>query len=89
MSDPAFFSETHNALVLVMLLSAPVLGVATVVGLVIGLLQAVTQIQDQTLPLAVKLMVVWVMLLFIGPLVAQPLLRQTERLLTDFPALTR
>ncbi|RML30521.1 hypothetical protein ALQ97_03068 [Pseudomonas savastanoi pv. glycinea] len=40
----------NKALMTVLLLSAPALVVAIVVGLSVGLLQALTQIQDQTLP---------------------------------------
>ena len=79
----------QDALVLVMILSLPVLGVAALVGLVVGLLQAVTQIQDQTLPLVMKLIAVLLVLSFVGPMLAAPLVRESEQLFTDFPALTR
>ena len=45
---------TQQALWLVMLLSAPSIAVATIVGLVVAFLQAATQIQEQTLQYAVK-----------------------------------
>ncbi|WP_445147340.1 type III secretion system export apparatus subunit SctS [Dyella sp. Tek66A03] len=40
---------------LILLLSAVPIGVATVVGLLVGLFQTVTQMQDQTLPYGAKL----------------------------------
>jgi len=49
---------THQAslaLQLVLHLSLPVLAVATIVGLIISLLQALTSIQEQTLPHIFKL----------------------------------
>jgi type III secretion protein S len=79
----------QDALILIMTMSLPILGVAALVGLVVGLLQAVTQIQDQTLPLVVKLMAVLLMLTFVGPMLAGPLVRESEQLYTDFPQLTR
>jgi flagellar biosynthesis protein FliQ len=45
----------REALVLTLLLSAPILGVGLFVGLVISILQAVTQIQDQTLTFVPKI----------------------------------
>ncbi|MCK5727237.1 MAG: type III secretion system export apparatus subunit SctS [Thiotrichaceae bacterium] len=46
------------ALELVLYLSMPILIVATVVGLIISLLQALTSIQEQTLPHAFKLVAI-------------------------------
>lgn len=50
------YESLSHALILVLQLSLPVILAATAVGLVIGLIQALTQIQDQTLPHAVKLL---------------------------------
>jgi flagellar biosynthetic protein FliQ len=47
---------TREALSLVLLLSAPVLLAALVIGLVISILQAVTQIQEQTLSFVPKIL---------------------------------
>ena len=44
-----------QALVLSLILSLPVVVIASIVGLVFSLFQALTQIQDQTLSFAVKL----------------------------------
>ena len=49
---------TYQALWLVLLLSAPPVIVAAIIGLVIAFLQAATQIQEQTLSFAVKLIAV-------------------------------
>ncbi|MEJ0004485.1 MAG: type III secretion system export apparatus subunit SctS [Pararobbsia sp.] len=45
----------QQAIWLTIVLSAPSVIVASVLGLAIGLLQTVTQLQEQTLPFAVKL----------------------------------
>lgn len=47
-----------KALQLTLILSIPPVIVATVVGLVVGLFQTVTQIQEQTLPFGIKLVAV-------------------------------
>ncbi|GAB3629526.1 type III secretion system protein SpaQ [Pandoraea terrae] len=48
----------NKALYLILMLSAAPVAVATVVGLVVGLLQTVTQVQEQTLPFGIKLLAV-------------------------------
>lgn len=46
----------NKALYLILLLSAGPIAVATLVGLLVGLVQTVTQLQEQTLPFGVKLL---------------------------------
>ncbi|EST57580.1 MULTISPECIES: type III secretion system export apparatus subunit SctS [Gammaproteobacteria] len=53
----------NKAVYLVILLSAGPIAVATFVGLIIGLLQTITQVQEQTLPFGIKLVSVFVCLL--------------------------
>ncbi len=53
---------SREALQAVLLLSAPVLIVAAIVGIVIGLLQAVTQIHDPTVLFVARLVTVMVVL---------------------------
>lgn len=48
----------NKALQLTLILSMPPVVVATIVGLLIGLFQTVTQIQEQTLPFGIKLVAV-------------------------------
>ncbi|WP_173633357.1 type III secretion system export apparatus subunit SctS [Paramixta manurensis] len=47
-----------QAMLMVVMLSAPPLVVAVIVGVIVSLLQAVMQLQDQTLPFAIKLVAV-------------------------------
>lgn len=49
---------TNRMLVLVLLLSLPTVAASVVVGLAIGILQAVTQIQDQSIAYGLKLIAV-------------------------------
>ena len=46
---------TRSAVILVMMLGAPIMLMAILVGLVISVLQAVTQLQDQTLSFVPKI----------------------------------
>ncbi|MEB3245291.1 MAG: flagellar biosynthetic protein FliQ [Vampirovibrionales bacterium] len=48
-----------NGIILSLLISIPVVLAAASVGLVIGILQAVTQVQEQTIPAAPKIIIVF------------------------------
>jgi len=62
----AFDGLLHHALVLTALLCLPVLGVATLVGSVVAVVQAATQVQEQTLSLFPKLVAVGVCVALFG-----------------------
>jgi flagellar biosynthetic protein FliQ len=70
----------REGLLLVLLLSGPPLIASIVVGFVIGLLQAATQIQDQTLAFVPKLVVVMGVLAAMGPVLGASLVRFTQAL---------
>ena len=55
-----------QGMLLVVVLTAPPLMVAVVVGVLTSLVQALMQIQDQTLPFGIKLMAVGVTLIMTG-----------------------
>jgi type III secretion protein S len=54
--SPETLNFFQQGLWLAIVLSAPPLIVATLFGVIVSLIQAVTQIQDQTLPYVVKLL---------------------------------
>lgn len=76
-----------ESLYLVLLLSAPALVVSLVVGLLLGLAQAVTQIQEQTLAFVPKLVAVAGTLAAFGGWMGAELLRFTDRLWSAIPTL--
>ena len=55
MEDVAFLTLTQDVLILILILSTPVLVISMVVGLVISIFQAVTQIQESTLTFVPKI----------------------------------
>ena len=69
------------------LLSAPLLLSALVVGLLVGMLQAATQINEMTLSFIPKLIVTLLTLLLAGPWMLRLILEYTERLIHDIPSL--
>lgn len=76
-----------ETLYLVLLVSAPALLAALAIGLAIGLLQAVTQVQEQTLAFVPKLIGVAIVLAVLGPWMSGELVRFTSALWLAIPHL--
>ncbi len=57
MGSDIIIHETIRGLLLILYLSAPVMIAVTLIGLIIGLFQALTSIQEQTLPQSFKFFV--------------------------------
>ena len=72
----------NKAIYLIILLSAAPIAIATFIGLLIGLLQTITQIQEQTLPFGVKLVGVFVCLLMMMGWMGDKLLIYAKEMLT-------
>ncbi|MBO1360447.1 flagellar biosynthetic protein FliQ [Acetobacter sacchari] len=89
MDDSTLTQQLSDALFLFASIAGPPLAVAVVVGLIIGLLQAVTQLQDQTMPLTFKVVAVCATLLIMATSLFPPLLTFTENMFDDFPAMTK
>ena len=78
---------TTETLYLVLLVSAPALLASLAVGLAVGLLQAVTQVQEQTLSFVPKLVGVAIVLAVLGPWMSGELVRFTSALWLAIPRL--
>lgn len=78
-----------EAMVLVLVLSMPPIAVASIVGLVVSLLQALTQIQEQTVSFAIKLIAVAISIAVTAGFLGSEMLTFTINLLDSFPELTR
>jgi flagellar biosynthesis protein FliQ len=77
----------RNAILTALMLAGPLLLVALGVGLVISVVQAVTQIQEQTLSFVPKLFAVAAVFLFALPWMLQVLVKYTIQLFRSFPTL--
>jgi flagellar biosynthetic protein FliQ len=73
----------RDALWLVVMLSGPMLGAALAVGLLVGVFQAATSIQEMTLSFIPKLAVLVLVLFIAGPWMLQSLLTFSERLIRE------
>ena len=75
----------REGLILVLLVSAPALLASLVVGLVVSVLQAATQIQDPAVAYVPKLVAVLLVLLVSGPFLGAQVVRFAQALLVAIP----
>lgn len=73
-----------QALYLVLMLSMPPIVVASVVGIIFSLIQAITQLQEQTLSFGVKLIAVIVTLFLMGGWLCGEMLRYSMEIFNNF-----
>jgi flagellar biosynthetic protein FliQ len=78
-----------QALILVVLLSAPVLLLGLLVGVLISILQSVTQIQEMTLTFVPKIIVTVLAIIFFGPWMLRLLVSYSVELINHLPDLAR
>ena len=88
MSPEVALQQITEAMVLVMLLSLPPILVASVVGILISLLQALTQVQEQTVSFAIKLIAVGITIAAMAGLLGSEMVNFATKLFTDFPTMT-
>ncbi len=89
MSPDTVISLGQQAMWVVVMLTAPLLLSALLVGVLIGMLQAATQINEMTLTFIPKLMVVAVVLIVAGPWMLQLISEYTQELFEMLPSLIR
>ena len=77
----------RDALWMTVMLAGPLLGAALAVGLLIGIFQAATQIQEMTLSFIPKLLALVVALFIAGPWMIQVLVTFSKRLIVGIPGL--
>ena len=89
MYNDVLLTKVNGALLTVLVTSAPILLAAVVIGVLVGLVQALTQIHDQTLPQAVKLIATLLIIMLLGPIFAKSIADQASTALEEFAVLTR
>jgi flagellar biosynthetic protein FliQ len=77
----------HKTLMVTSLISAPLLLIALITGLVIGMLQAATQINESTLSFIPKLLMLVLSLFVAGPWILRVLIDFTRELYASIPAM--
>jgi len=79
----------YRALMLVGMLAGPLLAAGLMTGLVVGLFQAVTSIQEQTLTFIPKMTVTLGVMVFCLPWMTRQIVTFTTALLVNLPAYAR
>lgn len=86
MTGPEVLDVGREAILTLIIVSAPVMLVGLVVGVVVSLLQALTQLQEQTIAFVPKILAIFVSLLVALPFMAEKLhaemLRIASRIVT-------
>lgn len=77
----------REAVYTILLLSGPLLGTSLLVGLVISIFQATTQIQEQSLTFVPKIVLVLVSMILFGPWMLNLLVAFTKNLFMVIPQL--
>lgn len=88
MSDTFVIALFREALTTVLIVAAPMLGVGLIVGLVISVLQATTQIHEQTLTFIPKILAVLLSMIFFGPWMLHTLITFFEKILGNLDQFT-
>lgn len=79
------FQLTYQALYLILLLSGPPILISMVLGLMVAIFQAATQIQEQTLSFTVKLFAVIFTLMILGGWLGGQIMQFATTIFTSFP----
>jgi flagellar biosynthetic protein FliQ len=88
-SEELVISLGRDALLTTLLVVGPLLGLSLVVGLIVSIFQATTQIQDQTLAFVPKILAVLIGLVVFGPWMLQVLTQFTMHLFVALPGYLR
>jgi type III secretion protein S len=75
---------SYQGLLLILILSAPPVLISMLLGTVVAIFQAATQIQEQTISFVVKLVAVTLTLVFMGDWLGQQILLFSSNIFTNF-----
>jgi type III secretion protein S len=84
MYSTEIYQLSYQALLLILLLSAPPILISTLLGLFVAVFQAATQIQEQTLSFMVKLVAVIVTLMVLGGWLSAQIMQYTSNIFLNF-----
>ena len=76
----------YQGLLLILILSAPPVLISMVLGTLVAIFQAATQIQEQTISFVVKLISVTLALMFMGPWLGAQIMQFAGNIFSSFPA---
>lgn len=80
MSDEMIIKIMSDALIQVLLIGAPILGISMVVGLIISIFQTTTSIQEQTLTFVPKIVAIFAAIIIFASWIMNNMKNYTETL---------
>lgn len=83
MNESDVLKIAQEAIRTILIVSAPMLGFSLIVGLVVSVFQAVTQIQEATLAFVPKIIAVLLSIIIFGPWILKVVTEFTTKLLTN------
>lgn len=86
MFENEIYQLTYRALILILVLSGPPIIISMVLGLLVAIFQAATQIQEQTLSFTVKLFAVILTLMMLGGWLGSQIIQYTNSIFLNFPS---
>ena len=89
MTDSNVLDLAQRSVAVALMLSAPVLGFGLVVGLIVSVFQAATQIQEMTLSFVPKIVAAAAAIVLFGPWMLRSLITFTTNLFMTIPTLAR
>ncbi|AHF10608.1 MULTISPECIES: flagellar biosynthesis protein FliQ [Dehalobacter] len=89
MSENQILAMAKEAIAVAVIVGGPILAVSLLIGLVVSVFQAMTQIQEQTLSFIPKLLGVAVILLILGPWMLNVMTTYTATLFTEIAKYAR
>lgn len=78
------YQLTYQALILILILSGPPIVISMILGLLVAIFQAATQIQEQTLSFTVKLFAVIITLMILGPWLGAQIIQFANSIFLNF-----
>ena len=85
MSGDLVIQMAQEALRMVLIISAPMLGLGLLVGLAVSIFQATTSIQEQTLAFIPKIVAVFVAILIFGPWMLRLMVEYVTNVIVNLP----
>jgi flagellar biosynthetic protein FliQ len=89
MTQEMILGQAQQAVMMMLMLAGPLLLVSLVVGLLVSIFQAVTQINEMTLTFVPKVVAIFVVLIVMGPWMMQMLLGYTANTFTSIAQVGR
>jgi len=89
MNESMVLELASNAMQVTLMITLPIVAVSLIVGVLIGIFQAATQINEATLSFVPKLLMLFLLLALLGPWMLQNLTQFTHTLYSNLPALAR